>query len=817
MRETGSTNSVAGQRYPDDAAQRHAVYRERGWWQGERLEKHYERLIGRRPDELALVDNRGRRFTHEELWRASGDLVDSLRKRGIGPGDLAIIYMPNWAEWQVVFLALLRVQAVPAPIPVTTDADGLAYAVELTGSRLLIAADIHGGHDLGGAGAAVVARAGGQLDLMVVSEGGEYRWEATANSDLTRQVSPGVDMVMFTSSTTGRPKAVMHTTDTLAALNQAFTERFSLGPDQPIFMASPLGHSVGAYHGARLALYTGASLILQDRWDPAAALQMIDEYQCAFTAAATPFLRDLLEFPVGRGQEPGLSSLRSFLCGGAPVPPVLLERAARQFPRTFVTNLWGMTEGGVVTCVPDSPVEKIFATAGIGLPGLELRVLDAQGAVLAAGEEGELVMRGPGVFVGYLGQEDLYRSLMTPDGFFRTEDLACIDEQGYLQVTGRLKDLIIRGGVNISPIPIEDVLARHPLVQSVAVIGLPDERLGERIGAVILPGQERPGLDDLLEFAQQQGLSKRLCPEIVHYVQEMPKTAGGKIRKADLKRMILNRGADNRPNPVSHALTRRRRIADIEVAYSENGQGEAVVLVHGLAEDRLSFSYVQQQLREFHTFAYDLRGHGQTSLGDAQGTLDQLSEDLVAFLETVAGASRCVGYSLGGTVVLGAALMRPDLVKHAVVVGTSTVVGRAAAEFFSERIELVQRDLDAFGDALYNDTRAQIVSADADVAAITRRRLAAVGDGQGYINAARAMIGVNRNPLTPRLAEMDCPVDVIGADSDVFCPRKAADIMLDSLGRASYREVENAGHLVSVDQPDRYVGTLREALVSREI
>ncbi|MGI9286283.1 MAG: alpha/beta fold hydrolase [Pseudomonadales bacterium] len=256
-----------------------------------------------------------------------------------------------------------------------------------------------------------------------------------------------------------------------------------------------------------------------------------------------------------------------------------------------------------------------------------------------------------------------------------------------------------------------------------------------------------------------------------------------------------------------------QRIKDIDVAYTESGEGEAVVLVHGLAEDRRSFADVQARLQDFSTFAYDLRGHGDTSLGEAEGTLAQLGEDLIAFVEALTGPAKCVGYSLGGTVVLWAAIKRPDLIKQAVVVGTSTVVGSFAAGFFNDRIELIQNDPASFRKALRDDTAAQIVNPGIDIDAITRRRVDAVGDGGGYINAARAMIGVHTEPLTPQLGGITCPVDVIGADGDVFCPRKAADIILDGLKQGTYHEVAHAGHLVSVDQPAAYAMTLRNALL----
>lgn len=260
----------------------------------------------------------------------------------------------------------------------------------------------------------------------------------------------------------------------------------------------------------------------------------------------------------------------------------------------------------------------------------------------------------------------------------------------------------------------------------------------------------------------------------------------------------------------------KQQILDIDIGYSERGRGDPVVLLHGLAEDRCSFANVQQRLTDFHTYALDLRGHGESSMGDADGSLQQLGEDLIGFLEEITGPAACIGYSLGGTVVLWAAIQRPDLINNVVVAGTSTVVGSAAADFFQQRIEMLNNDFAGFCAALGDDTAAQIINPDVDVHKVLQRRIEAIGDGAGYINAARAMIGVHKDPLTPELESIRCPVHVIGMDQDFFCPRKAADIMLDSLKHGIYRELSNAGHLVSVDQPAAYAAALSEALISSE-
>lgn len=260
-------------------------------------------------------------------------------------------------------------------------------------------------------------------------------------------------------------------------------------------------------------------------------------------------------------------------------------------------------------------------------------------------------------------------------------------------------------------------------------------------------------------------------------------------------------------------MTETKRIGDIDVAWTQAGKGDPVVFLHGLAESRHTWAAQQAAFADHRTFAYDVRGHGDTTVGDGAGTAQQLSADLVGFLENVTGPAVCVGYSLGGTIVLGAAAARPDLVTRAIVIGTSSVVGRGAAEFFRGRIALLDDGMsDEFATALEDDTALAIASPDVDVEAVTATRLAAVGDGGGYINAATAMAGVNVNPLTDTLPEISTHVDVIGGELDTFCPRKAADLLMAGLPNATYHEIAGVGHLMNVDNPEEVTRLLASLL-----
>ena len=264
-------------------------------------------------------------------------------------------------------------------------------------------------------------------------------------------------------------------------------------------------------------------------------------------------------------------------------------------------------------------------------------------------------------------------------------------------------------------------------------------------------------------------------------------------------------------------MTHTQRIGDIDVAWNQDGSGAPLVFIHGLAEDRHTWAAQQAAVRDHTTYAYDLRGHGDSSVGDGDGTAEQLASDLLRFLEEVTGPATCVGFSLGGTVVLGAAASNPALVPHAIVLGTSSVVGRSAAEFFASRIAMLEHGVtDEFRLALRADTAAAISNTDVDVDAVTARRVTAVADGRGYINAARAMARVNTVPLTDVLPNVRVHVDVVGADNDTFCPRKAADLLMAGLPDATYWEIPAAGHLMNVDNPGEVTRLITELLKEHE-
>ena len=518
----------------DDACA--AGYRRAGWWTGQRLVDRFECHVAEAPDDLALVSGRDT-LSRADLWNAAGEAAEKISETVGDARRVVVVHLPNSASWMVMFLAVLRAGHVPATPPVATETDHLRRIFELIRPALAISVGRPRRASPAEAVQEAAARTGGVAVGLADRTSLDVRSTGSGPKG-TDHVPEATAHLMFTSSTTGPPKAVSHSEDSLATLNRQFAERFDLSGRTPVFMPSPLGHSVGAIHGARLSMFLGAPLILQDGWDAGAALELVAHHRAAFTAAATPFLLDLANAS-WHGVEPKLAPLRSFLCGGAQVPPALVRRCRSEFPNTFVTPLWGMTEGGLTTCVDSSTDEQVETTVGVGLPGLELRVIDAEMRLRDCGA-GEMAMRGPGVFNGYFGQPELYAEHLIGEGFFRTGDLALIDADGYVSITGRVKDLIIRGAVNISPVETENTIAAHPDVAGVAVIGWPDERLGERICAVV---QANAPLDfeQVVAFCADRGLSRRYWPERLELVDHFPRTASGKIRKLDLRSALLTR------------------------------------------------------------------------------------------------------------------------------------------------------------------------------------------------------------------------------------------------------------------------------------
>jgi cyclohexanecarboxylate-CoA ligase len=281
-----------------------------------------------------------------------------------------------------------------------------------------------------------------------------------------------------------------------------------------------------------LSIYLGGTMVLQDVWEPKHGVSLMVREGVTYTAASTPFLNDICDV-VAAGAPPP-ASLRSFLCAGATIPPVLIERAARDVD-IHACSLWGMTESLASTLTePSRAAEKSPTTDGRPLEGMEVRIVDFDGKPVPTGQSGRLLVRGCQMFTGYYKRPEL--QTFDAQGWFDSGDLAYMDDEGYIRISGRVKDVLIRGGENVPVVEIENLLYKHPAVAAVAVVGYPDARLGERGCAFIVP---KPG--NTIDLAAMQAylaeckMAKQFWPERVELVADLPRTASGKIQKFKLK------------------------------------------------------------------------------------------------------------------------------------------------------------------------------------------------------------------------------------------------------------------------------------------
>ena len=519
-----------------------------GYWQNRTITDYLDEAAERSPDKLAFIDPRNQ-VTFAELRQQVDRAALGLLELGVGPGDVVSLQLPNWIEWVVVHYAATRIGAVSNPlIPIYRERE-VGFMVGLAKSKVIVVPREFRGFDHP---AMVESLRGDWPDLehvLVVGGEGDSSWESFMATPWEQQRDPRslaelrpdpneVTLLIFTSGTTGEPKGVVHTHNTVVAANAALPERLGITSDSVLHMASTLAHLTGFLYGARLGVQNGATAVLQDVWDAREFVALVEKHGITYTSAATPFLHDLLNAP--DLEEHDLSTLARFCCMGAPIPRAMVRRAREKLPTLTVLGGWGQTENGLVTLgIPGDPDDKLIDTDGHPWPGMNVRVVDFEGAPVPAGEEGRVQVKGPFLFVGYAERLEMTRDLFDGE-WFDTGDLARLDDQGYLRISGRTKDVIIRGGENIPVSYVENALYEHPDIESVAVVGVPDPRLQERACAcaVLRPGAEALTFRGMQDFLAGKGVAKPYWPERLVVMDDLPKTPSGKIQKFHLRDQV---------------------------------------------------------------------------------------------------------------------------------------------------------------------------------------------------------------------------------------------------------------------------------------
>jgi acyl-CoA synthetase (AMP-forming)/AMP-acid ligase II len=528
-------------------------FRTDGYWTDRLLTDFLERAVERSPDKISVVDERFDPISYAELAAVVSRLSSALQAEGIGRGDKFIIALPNWQHVTIFMLALGYLGAICVHMPIAGREHEFSGVLNVSNAKGIVVAAGFRGHDfvemIDGIPAGFPflktrVAVGTKRDTPGWISYDRLLEEAPADAPQAVQpVAPSdLSYLLFTSGSSGDPKGVMHSSNTLTAMNTGVAPVYDLGPNDVIFASAPLGFSGGLVHGVRLALYLGATVVLLEHWDAVRALELMAREKAAYTLLTPTLLRDLLNSPAFADFADRLS-LRVILCGGAYVPEDLLRLAAEKLPSTLTSVIWGMTEGIGSGCRPDTPKQRLFRTDGRPFLGTELKVLRDDDSEAPPGEEGALVMRGPQRFLGYFNRPDLDEQAFLAGGWFRTGDIAAIDQDGYLKITGRQKDVIIRGGANISVAEIEAMLVGDPRISQIAIVDVPDERLGERLCACVVPARESPALTltDITNIARQRGLAKYKWPEYLQIIEELPLSPAGKIKRPALREMILRR------------------------------------------------------------------------------------------------------------------------------------------------------------------------------------------------------------------------------------------------------------------------------------
>jgi len=529
-------------------SERIAAMEARGDYAGRTVLDYLEATAAAHPGRPAIVAHETETgavttLTYAELDRLARRIALGLVDLGIGPGDVVSFQLPNWWQFSALHLACVHVGAISNPLmPIFRERE-LRFMLGFAAAKIFIApaafrgfdypammrslapelSDLRGCYYVGGAGAESFERQ--FLDTA--------REDAPGAAAILRERRTGpndVTQVLYTSGTTGQPKGVMHTANTLYACLPPTVDRFGMdwNGGEVCFMASPVAHQTGFMYGIMLPIMLGGASVLLDIWDPDRAARIMQDTGATFTMASTPFLADLTDLPTLDDYD--LSRFRVFLSAGAPIPRSLVERATERLG-AHVLSGWGMTEIGCITCcAPGDPPAKVFGTDGCVLPGSEVRVVRPDLTLADVDEEGQLQSRPNALFVGYLKRPEAYG--VDDDGWFDTGDYARMDADGYIRITGRAKDIIIRGGENIPVVEVEELLYRHPAVHECAVVAMPDDRLGERACAFVgLVEGGRFDFEAMTAHFREHNVAQQYFPEKLVVRDALPRTPSGKIQK----------------------------------------------------------------------------------------------------------------------------------------------------------------------------------------------------------------------------------------------------------------------------------------------
>ncbi|CAN5636598.1 medium-chain fatty-acid--CoA ligase [soil metagenome] len=541
-------------RYSDEQI---AGFYDSGAWQPESFTDLVLTRAAQRGESVFVFDD-STSLTYATFREEALRLAAGLWRNGIGRGDRVAIQLPNWTEFVVLTAALSRIGAITVPIMPIYRGDEVAYVLQHSGAVAAVTCGEFRGFDhlamFEGLRATcpelrslVVARDVGSEDVVALSDLSVQGELADLDVELGPDSSPDDGfLIVYTSGTTSRPKGCFHTFNTLRSSAAAIATSLDYTSADVQFGPSPITHSTGLVTSVVLPLLVGARSYLMEAWDPLIGLEKVREHRITGSVTATPFLQMLMA--AYDPEKHDASSLRFWVCAGSPIPGTVVAASREKFAGCQTVSLYGRSENFLTTmCTLADPPERSATSDGTALAGAQVVVVDALGAEVTRGDEGDIAYRGPSHMIGYYRNDEETEALFTPDGFSRSGDLGRMDADGYVRVTGRLKDIVIRGGMNISAREIEDHLLAHPAVASVAIIGMPDERLGEKVCAVVVAAEGRSlDLDDLTSYLREHQVATQKLPERLEVVAALPMTATGKVQKHLLRAEVAEKLSQER-------------------------------------------------------------------------------------------------------------------------------------------------------------------------------------------------------------------------------------------------------------------------------
>lgn len=529
--------------------QRRAAYRQQGLWGDASLADYWQQTARAMPDKIAVVDNHGATYTYSALDHAASCLANWMLAKGIESGDRIAFQLPGWCEFTVIYLACLKIGAVSVPLLPSWREAELVWVLNKCQAKMFFAPTLFKQTrpvDL-------ILPLQNQLPQLQQIVGVDKLAPATSSLSLSQIIADNTPLttaitthgdelaaVLFTSGTEGLPKGVMLTHNNILASERAYCARLNLTWQDVFMMPAPLGHATGFLHGVTAPFLIGARSVLLDIFTPDACLARLEQQRCTCMLGATPFVYDLLN--VLEKQPADLSALRFFLCGGTTIP----KKVARECQQLGIKllSVYGSTESSPHAVVNlDDPLSRFMHTDGYAAAGVEIKVVDDARKTLPPGCEGEEASRGPNVFMGYFDEPELTARALDEEGWYYSGDLCRMDEAGYIKITGRKKDIIVRGGENISSREVEDILLQHPKIHDACVVAMPDERLGERSCAyVVLKAPHHSlSLEEVVAFFSRKRVAKYKYPEHIVVIEKLPRTASGKIQKFLLRKDIMRR------------------------------------------------------------------------------------------------------------------------------------------------------------------------------------------------------------------------------------------------------------------------------------